>query len=79
MAHGLTRLAGIWCNDPEFREWVALGRPNAITPAEAANWIRVVCQVESRRELDTDPEAAARFNEHVRGPFMEHREALNTF
>ena len=66
------------CNfgrDPLFREWVGGfvdGDPVSID--EAAQFIRVVCKVESRRELATDVHAAYRFNHFLRRPFLDWRD-----
>ena len=71
-------MACVFCRDPQFQEWCT-------TPAEkAAGWDREevakqfilrLCGVLSRNELDTNPEAAKRFHELVRKPFLEWKEA----
>jgi hypothetical protein len=38
----------------------------------AAECVRVVCEVKSRAEVDTDPEAAKRCNERIRHPWQKH-------
>lgn len=77
---GLARLAGIWCNDRDFCEWVAQQlRVRTVTPAEAAEWVRLVCQVDSRAEFDQDRDAGVRFNDLVRSPYRQHREMQDTF
>lgn len=62
-----------WCKEPEFLSWLtAHGDFNeALTPETAANVIRGWCQVESRKELDTNPDAARRFNIHIRAPYQK--------
>lgn len=57
-----TREAGILCNDLTFHEW--LGGMGWIVndDNDAAVVVRVKCEVDSRREFDTDPEAAARWD-----------------
>ncbi|CAM2143760.1 conserved protein of unknown function [Pararobbsia alpina] len=76
----LAQLAGMWCNDLDFRAWVAeLSDQACATAADAAAWVRAVCNVESRAELNTDHDAAARFNQLIRTPYMAHRERADTF
>ncbi|WP_306155418.1 hypothetical protein [Roseovarius sp. MMSF_3281] len=56
--------AGIMCNDPRFRAFAATraGAPAAFTTSAAAEWLRSFCNVTSRRDLDTNPQAARRFD-----------------
>lgn len=63
----LAKLAGMWCNDPEFQNWAC-----SKTPEQAAQFIYGACGVESRTELDHDSEAAERFHRSVRGPYQKH-------
>lgn len=63
----LCRLAAMWCKDETFQEW--LGKT---TEEEAADDIRVTCEIKSRTELDHNPRAAALFNEHFREPYREY-------
>jgi len=73
----LSKLAGVWCNDPEFLLWL-----NSVTHAgifwhvknthEAAEFVRELCEIESRVELDHDDAAAERFNRLIRGPYMKY-------
>ncbi|CAG9259602.1 hypothetical protein BDI4_600066 [Burkholderia diffusa] len=66
------------CNltrDPQFREWVGgFVNGDPVSADEAAQFIRVVCKVESRRELATDVHAADRFNHFLRRPFLAWKE-----
>ena len=58
--------AGILCNDPQFQEFAArrLGLGNtSVCPAAAAEYVRTCCAVASRKDLETNPTAAARFEE----------------
>jgi len=48
--------AALLCGDPRFREWI-----EAESVFEAAIFVRAHCGVKSRRELDTDEAAAARW------------------
>jgi hypothetical protein len=62
----LARLAGQWCNLPEFQEWCECS-----TPDSAAIWIRDTCDVQSRADLDHNGAAAEAFNREIREPFMK--------
>lgn len=64
----LARLAGQLCQNPQFQEWCEVESAEA-----AAEWVREVCGIESRSELDHDDEAANRFHELVRKPFVVWR------
>mgnify|MGYP006945569709 CR=1 FL=1 len=60
----LAQQAGILCNDPRFCRLVAkrLNAPcGAVTPSAAAEYLRQHCRITSRRALDSDSAAAARF------------------
>lgn len=73
--HSLTRLSAILCRDPKFRQWLVHDTEHEAGDAdEAAEVVRLVCGIDSRRELDTNPTAAERFHEHIRKPFIEWRE-----
>lgn len=70
------------CQEPEFQQWlcsefrasaqsaICLNRRGAEL---AACIVRSVCEVESRAELDTDPEAARVFDELIRRPWMDRK------
>ena len=62
----LCQTAIVWGDTPEFRGF--LGARNA---QEAGEAIKRICQIESRKELDTDPEAAARFHKFIKGPYQK--------
>lgn len=66
------------CNltrDPQFREWVGgFVNGDPVTADEAAQFVREVCKVESRRELATDVHAADRFHHFLRRPFLDWRD-----
>jgi hypothetical protein len=71
----LAKLAGMLCTDPEF--WAFLTKQFTLTAAcgnaeEAAEIIREACGVQSRADLDNDPDAAAEFHRLVRGPWQKH-------
>ena len=60
----LAKLAGMWCNDRYFIEWVASN-----TGMEPDEWIKDVCGIQSKRELDHSDDAAARFHICIRKPY----------
>ncbi|KVP90724.1 hypothetical protein WJ95_09465 [Burkholderia ubonensis] len=69
------QLAGMLPRDPQFREWVGgFVNGDAVTVDEAAQFVRLVCKVESRRELATNRHAADRFNHFLRRPFLDWRD-----
>ena len=64
-----------WCKDLEFHVWVAAQvhcHPVAVGETQARDYILFKCGVESRKELDTNPEAASKFNRLIRGPYQKH-------
>jgi hypothetical protein len=63
----LARLAGRWCGDEMFRHWI--DSDNAET---AAQYIRTMCGVKSRAELDHNAEAAQNFHRYFREPFIRY-------
>lgn len=69
----LAKLAGIWCSNPNFIKWIG-----ASDAEGAAKQIRVMCGVLSRAELDSNPDAADRFQRLIRAPFMKWM-AVNGF
>lgn len=74
----LARLAGILCSDPDFQLWIE-EQQSALPPniggtegaERAAVIVRHVCGVESRAALDHNREAAIRFHEQIRKPWVE--------
>lgn len=75
------------CAEVSFRAWLREKYPNkwehfAIGGGKheteiAADVLRMVCQIESRTELDNDDEAKARFDRLIRGPWQKHYQAVN--
>lgn len=65
----LVQLAGMLPKNPVFREWVGCG--DAVPQEFAEEYIRAKCLVVSRRDLATNPEAAQRFHNLIRRPFVE--------
>ncbi len=78
----LSRLAGLWCQTPEFQDWLRVSYPAEWEAIEegidgpesheiAAEIVRQLCAIKSRAELDHSPEAARFFEEFVRGPYRK--------
>lgn len=69
----LSRLAGMWCNNPVFWGWVC-GKTHARTTNKegARLFITTFCGVSSRAELDSNESAAQLFHEHIRKPFSKY-------
>lgn len=63
----LCKTAVMWCNTPEFQEW--LGVDNA---QDAGERVKTICQINSRKELDTSCAAAANFRQHVIAPYQKY-------
>ena len=80
----LSILAARWCRDPEFQDWLSSNFADNTREAwtgdetAAAVQVRSICGVTSRAELDHDYMAAARFEAHIRRPYMEHLQSGNS-
>jgi hypothetical protein len=74
----LSKLAGRWCQDPEFWAWIN-GAAEMTWPIEtsdhAAEFVRDMCGIESRAELDHDEVAAENFHRLIRGPFAKYTQS----
>nr|WP_319250479.1 hypothetical protein [uncultured Celeribacter sp.] len=60
----LPQQAGIMCNDPRFQQFAAIrcGFPGGQFSSEAAaEYVRDICKINSRRQLAHNPEAETRF------------------
>ncbi len=76
MSLGYKMGAAMLCQNPLFRDFLTKTTGRPVDDAEAAaKEVRLVCDVLSRRELDTNPEAGekyralvARFNEWLSCP-----------
>lgn len=69
----LARLAGIWCRNPDFQTWLSKKHPGSkFNEGDAADWVKKICNVNSRAELDSNPNAAWAFQRQIRQPFMEY-------
>ena len=72
----VVQMAGMLARDPSFIDWVGQWTvpPRSVSADEAAQFIRHVCKVESRRELLTNREAEERFHSFIRKPYRAWRE-----
>jgi len=63
-----------WCNDPEFQRWVRerTGTSAPVDADMAKQFILMKCGVESRKELDTEAEAAEKFRRTVMAPWNKY-------
>lgn len=60
----LAKLAGMWCNDRYFIEWV-----KSMSDETPDEYIKFVCCISSKRELDNDAAAAELFHGFIRKPY----------
>lgn len=75
-------MACVFCKDPLFWAWLqqqieAVAGPlrTKMDEAGAKAFITSRCRVSSRTALDTDPDAATRFHDLIRLPFIAWKEA----
>jgi hypothetical protein len=70
---GLALLAVEWCKEPKFWEWLndTWAIAKVIDEKTAKTAICQLCAIESRKELNTDKDAAEIFQQDVRGPYMQ--------
>lgn len=63
-----------WCKEPEFWSFLNLNFScDEVTDGVGASeLVKFVCNVDSRKELDTDEDAKRRFNQFIRGPYQKH-------
>lgn len=72
----LCRRAVMWCKEPEF--WAFLSQSICVDgggvfdESGAKFAVQVMCGIKSRKELDTNPEAARKFNQLIRVPYQKH-------
>lgn len=70
----LSRTAAMMCNGAKFQRWVESrigAAPRGVSPSQyAAQFVRDMCGVTSRAELDHSAKAAGLFHEAVRKPFL---------
>ncbi|MDH2053385.1 hypothetical protein [Achromobacter marplatensis] len=71
----LSRAAAMMCNGVKFQRWVVSrigAAPDGVSARQhAAQYVRDVCGITSRAELDHNAAAAALFHTAVRIPFVE--------
>lgn len=72
----ILQLAGMLPRDPKFREFVSQYTvpPSEVTVDEAAEFIRVACGINSRRQLTENAGAADAFHNFIRRPFVAWRD-----
>lgn len=71
----LVQLAGALPRDPEFREWCGhVSGFDTFSEEHAAQFVRAMCGITSRRELATSEIAASMFHNLIRRPFVAWRE-----
>ena len=75
--NGLGLLAVRWCKETMFWEWLEDNFGEDIDSEEAASdAIKAICNIETRKELNTNVPAAEFFNKHIRIPYMNFLEEL---
>ena len=67
----------MWCNEPSFWDFLTNAgffdtKPTVTNKDEAANLVRYVCNVESRKELDTNNEANKTWIREIRQPYADY-------
>ena len=58
------------CQDKDFLLYVGERAGREVDPADAADWMRGVADIDSRAQLDHDPAALQRFEDMVMKPFL---------
>lgn len=85
MTRELCIMACVFCREPAFQRWAgeqARAGRYLFTACDMRNdsetmaklFILAKCVVTSRNELDTNPEAAQRFHDHIRVPYLAWRD-----
>lgn len=73
----LCLLAVRWCQERSFQLWLAehfSEHPGGTDELNAGIRLKCVLGIESRKELDHNPEAADKFHRLIRIPYMQHLE-----
>lgn len=77
----LCLLAVQWCKDAKFQNWlfeklaISGWQVSPVTSEETAkNNLCLLLGIQSRREIDTNPEAAMRFQTLIRLPYMQYQQ-----
>lgn len=73
----LCREACDYCAMPEFWRWLLNERGVFVNTQDGAKaWILQLCDVDSRKELDSDGKAGEDFVQLIRAPFMRWRRSI---
>jgi hypothetical protein len=74
------RRAVMWCKDPQFWRWIELNDfvigQKIASEEQARQFVCQMCEVESRRELDTNPEANKAWHRLIYEPYRIYLENL---
>ena len=65
----------LWCNEPSFWDFIILKYPDferIKSKDEAALFVKWLCDVKSRKELDTNPEANKTWHREIRQPYADY-------
>lgn len=70
-------IACTFCADPEFRRWIEISCncDEPVSEEDAKKWILETCDIQSRKELDSNSAAASYFHNDIRTPFLAWRDA----
>jgi len=70
----LSRTAAMMCSGAKFQRWVVSrigAAPEGVSPSQhAAQYVRDICGITSRAELDHNATAAGLFHTAIRRPFL---------
>jgi len=70
MNQKISQWLALRCKEEVFQRFLRVtDEPSAI------HQVRALCEVKSRREFDTDPEAAERFHQIIRKPYKNYLES----
>lgn len=73
----LAKLAGMWCDDYRFRDWLCeAGYGICFNEDDAKHVIYKVCEIDSRAQLDNKEYAADKFHEFIREPYSQYLQSL---
>ena len=69
----LCMLSVKWCKEPEFWKWLETDPENAAHSEKgAAMCVTTICGVDSRKDIDINPQAAKIFHRQIRGPYSKY-------
>lgn len=57
------------CKQPDFQRFLDVADEQA-----AARRVKELCEVDTRKQLDTDPTAQARWNEQIRRAYLNYQQ-----